>query len=60
VYTIDKMTGRPFNDLSKKTFIKAMSDKEVEIKKYVKENKLKFYAIDDEIKIFKYYAKLKG
>ena len=60
IFTINKTTGLPLKDLSKKTFIKAMADKEDEIKRYIKENKIKLYALPHEIMLFKYYNELKG
>jgi hypothetical protein len=56
---INKMTGQPFKDLSKKTFVKAMLDKKLEIEKYIKQHKLKVYALDHQIKLFEFYAKLR-
>ena len=36
-----------------------MFDKKLEIEKYIKQNKLKVYALDHQIKIFEVYAKLR-
>jgi hypothetical protein len=60
IFTINKMTGQSLKDMSKKTYISAMSDKEEEIKKYIKDKRIKLYVLDHKILLFKYYSQLRG